>query len=227
LRIPAGAADYKATADYRFNQEYILHSFLPHMHLRGKAFRYEAEYPDGRREVLLDVPRYEFDWQNIYVLAEPKPMPEGTIVRCQAQYDNSTDNLNNPDPSAEVNYGEQTNDEMLVGYMDVTLRYQDMSVPAPTVTARADGDFDVTFTHRPPDGTKSVHLAASFNPDYSPVQELEGPDEDGIYRATIRVAPGQYKYKYVHDGTKYVHDPANWRQTGFFNDSVLVVGRGK
>jgi hypothetical protein len=72
------------------------------MHLRGKSFRFEATYPDGRREVLLDVPHYEFDWQNAYILAEPKPMPEGTIMRCVAQFDNSAGNPNNPDPTRTV-----------------------------------------------------------------------------------------------------------------------------
>ena len=62
--------------------------------------KFEAEYPDGRREVLLDVPRYEFDWQNLYVLAEPKPMPEGTILRCEAHFDNSAENPQQPGPEA-------------------------------------------------------------------------------------------------------------------------------
>jgi len=225
FRIPPNTADYAATAEHRFNQDYILYAFLPHMHLRGKSFRYEAEYPDGRREVLLDVPRYEFDWQNVYVLDEPKPMPEGTVMRCLARFDNSADNPNNPDPSRFVAFGEQTNDEMLVGYMDVALDYQDLSDPAPSAVARDDGDFDVTFRHRPPAGTKTVHLAGSFNKDYSPAQQLEGPNTDGLFSVTIRIPAGQYKYKYVQDGNKYRHDPANWRQVGYFNDSVLTVGQ--
>jgi len=179
FRIPPKAADYAVTAEHRFNQDYILYALLPHMHLRGKSFRYEAAYPDGRREVLLDVPRYEFDWQNVYVLDEPKAMPEGTVVRCLGRFDNSAANPNNPDPSRVVTFGEQTNDEMLIGYMDVALGYQDLSVPAPSAIARGDGKFDVTFRHRPPAGTKSVHLAGTFNKDFSPVQGLDGPGPDG------------------------------------------------
>ena len=162
FRIPPGDADFEAAAEHRFNQDYILYALLPHMHLRGKSFRFEATYPDGRREVLLDVPRYEFDWQNAYILDEPKPMPEGTIMRCVGHFDNSAGNPNNPDPTRIVTFGEQTNDEMLVGYMDVALDYQDLSVGPPRVVARADGQFDVTFRHHPPEGTKTVHLAASF-----------------------------------------------------------------
>jgi len=225
LRIPPGAADYQSIAEHRFNQDYILYALMPHMHLRGKSFRFEATYPDGRREVLLDVPRYYFDWQNAYVLAEAKPMPEGTIMRCVGHFDNSAGNPNNPDPTRTVTFGEQTNDEMLIGYMDAALDYQDLSVPPPQVKARGDGRFDVTFLHHPPQGTTTVHLAASFNPDYSPVQKLDGPDERGFFTTTVIVDAGQYKYKYVHDGIKYRHDPANWRQTGYFNDSVLEVGK--
>ena len=84
----------------------------------------------------------------------------------------------------------------------------------------------MTFRHRPPEGVKTVYLAASFNNDYvTGPAELDGPDAQGFYTTTVAVAPGQYKYKYVHDGNKYRHDPANWRQTGFFNDSVLTVGK--
>ena len=101
LKIPAGNADYAAEAYHRFDQDTLLYSLLPHMHLRGKAFRFEAVYPDRKREVLLDVPRYEFEWQNVYVLEEPKLMPEGTVLRCLARYDNSSGNPSNPDPSRD------------------------------------------------------------------------------------------------------------------------------
>jgi peroxiredoxin len=225
LRIPAGTADFQAVAEHRFNQDYILHALMPHMHLRGKSFRFEATYPDGRREILLDVPHYEFDWQNAYILDEPKPMHEGTIVRCMGHFDNSADNPNNPDPTRVVTFGEQTNDEMLIGYMDVALDYQDLSVGPPKVVARGDGQFDVTFRHRAPEDVKTVQLAASFNEDYSPVQKLDGPDAQGFFTTTVVVPAGRYKYKYVHDGQQYRHDPANWRQTGFFNDSDLMVGK--
>lgn len=224
LNIPPNAADVQAVAEYRFNQDYILYALTPHMHLRGKSFRFEANYPDGRREILLDVPRYEFDWQNIYVLDEPKPMPEGTIMRCVGRFDNSADNPNNPDPSRTVTFGEQTNDEMLIGYMNVALGYQDLRDGPPTIASRPDGKFDVTFRHRPPEGVKTVHLAAGFNDDFSPAQELTGPDARGFFTVTVAVPTGYYKYKFVHDRQKYRHDPANWRQFGYFHDSLLTVG---
>jgi hypothetical protein len=86
------------------------------MHFRGKAFRFEVELPDGQREVLLDVPRYDFNWQLRYDLAEPKFLPKGTRLLCTAHYDNSAANPWNPDPSATVRFGLQTWEEMMVGY---------------------------------------------------------------------------------------------------------------
>ena len=110
----------------------LLLSLLPHMHLRGKSMRFVAEYPEGRREVILDVPRYEFDWQNLYVLDRPMPMPEGTILHTEARFDNSADNPNNPDPRRAVTFGEQTWDEMHVGYVNFALADQDLALGAPT-----------------------------------------------------------------------------------------------
>jgi len=96
-------------------------SFFPHMHLRGKSFRYEVVFPDGTEEILLEVPHYDFNWQHRYVLAEPRRLPAGTLIRCVALYDNSAANPVNPDPSATVIAGPQTTDEMFNGYFDVVL----------------------------------------------------------------------------------------------------------
>jgi hypothetical protein len=96
------------------------------MHWRGKSFRFLAEFPDGSSEILLDVPAYDFNWQHRYVLAEPKQIPAGTVIRGIAVYDNSADNPANPDPTVEVRYGYQSQDEMFVGYMEMALAGQDM-----------------------------------------------------------------------------------------------------
>ena len=85
---------------------------------RGKDFRYRATYPDGRSEVLLSIPAYDFAWQGVYRLAEPKVLPSGTRIDCLAHFDNSAENPSNPDPSAEVAWGDQTWDEMMIGYID-------------------------------------------------------------------------------------------------------------
>jgi hypothetical protein len=91
------------------------------MHLRGKAFEYRAVYPDGRTEILLRVPRYDFFWQLDYKLAEPLKLPPGTRIECTAWYDNSANNPRNPDPTATVGFGEQSWDEMMFGFYDVVI----------------------------------------------------------------------------------------------------------
>jgi peroxiredoxin len=116
IALPAGAADYRLTAESVLPRDVLLLNLSPHMHLRGKAFRFEAAYPDGRREVLLDVPRYDFNWQLRYELAEPKRLPKGTRLICTAHYDNSAANPANPDPTKDVGWGDQTWQEMLIGF---------------------------------------------------------------------------------------------------------------
>lgn len=118
LLIPAGASEHPVVAEYKVRKDELLLSMTPHMHLRGKAFRYEAKYPDGRTEMLLDVPNYDFNWQLKYILAEPKLLPKGTTVQCTAVYDNSPDNLANPDPNVMVRWGDQSSEEMMIGFMD-------------------------------------------------------------------------------------------------------------
>jgi hypothetical protein len=109
----------------------LLLSLFPHLHLRGKSFRYEALYTNGDVEVLLDVPHFDFNWQHSYILAEPKRLPAGTQIRCTAVYDNSTGNPANPDPSATVCTGTQSWEEMFNGYFDVVLADQDLTQPIP------------------------------------------------------------------------------------------------
>ncbi len=105
-------------AKTRLRRDEILLSMTPHLHLRGKSFRYEATYPNGEQEVLLDVPNYDFNWQLKYLLAEPKLLPRGTTILCTATYDNSEDNLVNPDPTKTVRWGDQSWEEMMIGFFD-------------------------------------------------------------------------------------------------------------
>jgi peroxiredoxin/mono/diheme cytochrome c family protein len=115
--VPAGANRYEVHAWRAFNKEdSLILSFMPHMHLRGSAFRYELKYPNGTVETLLDVPKYDFNWQNTYELAQPKLVPKGSKLHCVAHFDNSEDNLANPDPTKQVGWGEQTWEEMMIGW---------------------------------------------------------------------------------------------------------------
>lgn len=112
--------DQEVTAESgAHGNDLTLLSMAPHMHMRGQAFRYEARYPDGTSEILLDIPHYDFNWQSAYQLAEPKVMPAGTRMFCTALFDNSESNLANPDPSSEVRWGDQTWEEMMIGYFDI------------------------------------------------------------------------------------------------------------
>ncbi len=117
-RIPAGADNYKLEAEHVFERDAHLLHFMPHMHLRGKDFLYEAIYPNGKKEILLSVPRYDFNWQSVYRLAEPLAMPKGTKLHCVAHFDNSAKNPNNPDPTKAVYWGDQTWEEMMIGWID-------------------------------------------------------------------------------------------------------------
>lgn len=116
FEIPPGDSGYKAEAAVVIQEAATLLLLNPHMHLRGKAFEYRAVYPDGRREVLLSVPRYDFNWQTDYLFADPIALPKGTRIECTAWWDNSPNNPHNPDPSKPVHWGDQSWEEMMVGF---------------------------------------------------------------------------------------------------------------
>jgi len=121
LAIPAMAADHVEKAAWQFKRPVEIVGYMPHMHVRGKAFKYSMVYPDGKREVLLDVPKYDFAWQLSYQPSLPLHVPEGARMECVARYDNSPNNPNNPDPSKEVRWGDQTWEEMMIGWFTYTV----------------------------------------------------------------------------------------------------------
>ena len=131
--IPAGADAHEVKSRWVVHNDMTLENLTPHMHVRGKDFRYEATYPSGETEVLLNVPRYDFAWQHTYVLAHPKLLPAGTVITCIAHYDNSPNNKYNPDPKAEVRYGDQSWEEMMIGFGMVSYdaKYIDKNMFAP------------------------------------------------------------------------------------------------
>jgi hypothetical protein len=110
--IAAGAANQEIDADVTLQRDVTLWSMLPHTHVRGKRWEYQATYPDGRIETILAVPKYDFNWQTEYVFKEPLKLPKGTKIHASAWYDNSANNPSNPDPSADVRWGDQTWEEM-------------------------------------------------------------------------------------------------------------------
>lgn len=115
--IPPGDANYTVEKMYTFEDDALIVKLMPHMHLRGKAAKYEAIYPDGRQEVILDVPKYDFNWQTSYLFKEFKAMPKGSKIKFTTVFDNSAENPYNPDPTETVRYGEPTTAEMSFGWM--------------------------------------------------------------------------------------------------------------
>ena len=114
--IPPGASDHTTTASARFTKSSLLYEVSPHQHLRGKWFKYELQLPNGTRKLLINIPRYVFSWQRLYRFAEPIAVPAGSRIYCTGAWDNSPQNLDNPDPSSLVTFGEQTFNEMFIGY---------------------------------------------------------------------------------------------------------------
>ena len=114
--IPPGAGNHEVAAEATFTEDVKIWTLHPHMHLRGKDMTYTATYPDGRQEVLLRVPKFDFGWQTDYWLAEPLALPKGSKIHVSAHFDNSTANRHNPDPTATVRWGDQTWEEMMIGF---------------------------------------------------------------------------------------------------------------
>ena len=127
--LPAGSPSTKVDARMTFNQDVTLWSVLPHTHVRGRRWEVDATFPDGRHEVLLAVPSYDFNWQTDYIFEQPLRVPKGTALHTAAWYDNSTANKSNPDPTVDVHWGEQTWEEMQFTALTITLD------PAPTSSA--------------------------------------------------------------------------------------------
>lgn len=134
LRIPPGEAEYQAVSYYEFQRDAVVYSLFPHAHYRGRASEFALRFPDGREEVVLSVPNYDFNWQRYFQFAEPIDAPAGTMVIHRTTYDNSTANLSNPDPTVTVRFGEQTWEEMLYG--GISFRYAE----------RRDNDFEINVT---------------------------------------------------------------------------------
>ena len=135
LKIPANTKEHAETAEQTFKQDAVIYSVHPHAHFRGKSSKFVAYFPDGREQVLLNVPAYDFNWQSTYDLAEPLTVPAGTKVVYTQTYDNSSQNKANPDPDREITWGEQTWDEMIFG----VIRYRNVTEDASAAPGKPTG----------------------------------------------------------------------------------------
>lgn len=120
ITLRPGSRSTEILTEQIISKDSLLHEMSPHMHFRGDRMRFEAFYPDGRQEILLNVPKYDFAWQALYRLTQPKALPAGTRIRITGSFDNSPYNPFNPDPTQTVTFGLQTSDEMFIGYMNVS-----------------------------------------------------------------------------------------------------------
>jgi hypothetical protein len=121
LAIPPGNSDYISRASMTLATPARLLSIQPHMHLRGKQMEVRAIYPDGHSETLINVPKYDFNWQTTYVFNQPLDLPAGTRLESVAGYDNSSENAFNPNPAATVHWGDQTTDEMHIAFLELVI----------------------------------------------------------------------------------------------------------
>jgi hypothetical protein len=119
--IPPGVAGYPVSGTTELGVESELLDAYPHMHYRGQSMTLSAIYPTGERDQLLRVPHYDFNWQLVYEMGQPRLLPRGTMLRADATFDNSPNNRFNPDAKAEVRWGDQTWEEMMVGFFDVAI----------------------------------------------------------------------------------------------------------
>jgi hypothetical protein len=135
--IPPGNANYEVRSSYTIDDDSHITSLMPHMHFRGKDFQYRLVYPDGTSKILLSVPRYNFNWQTNYQFAEPVAAPKGSRIDCIAHFDNSAGNKANPDPTKLVRWGDQTFEEMMIGFIEYTLDQQNLQQAQSPATQQA------------------------------------------------------------------------------------------
>jgi hypothetical protein len=129
FEIPPGAKEYGTTVTRDVTRDMLIYNFMPHSHLRGKSGTMSVVYPDGKQEILLNVPKYDFSWQTVYEYQEPKKIPAGSKLVWNFNWDNSAQNPGNPDPTKTVHWGDQTFEEMGIGF--VRFRYLDEEVGKP------------------------------------------------------------------------------------------------
>jgi len=128
--IPAGDANFEVRSSWTATDDVRIIDLMPHMHVRGKDFTYTAVYPDGHSEVVLQVSKYDFNWQLLYQFREPLFLPKGARLDCVAHFDNSARNKYNPDPAKEVRWGDQTWEEMMIGWFDYVLDKENVAAHA-------------------------------------------------------------------------------------------------
>ena len=141
FQIPPNAERHKVTSCWVPKDDWRILGFAPHMHYRGAAMEYKVTYPDGREQVLLNVPKYDFAWQTNYVLQKPLVIPRNSKLMVTAYFDNSAKNKYNPDPAKAVRHGEPTYDEMMMGFLDFIIEKPPVAKVNPKIYDAYAGKF--------------------------------------------------------------------------------------
>jgi peroxiredoxin len=187
FEIPPGDANYNVEAKSgSLPVDVKLLAFMPHMHLRGKSFSYEAVFPGEKTEMLLDVPRYDFNWQTSYRLAEPITLPAGTRMHCVAHFDNSEDNLANPDPTRAVTWGDQTWEEMMIGYFDIAVPVRPQEVNAKPNEPAAGDRVEQLLRDLDADGSGTIERGEAPKRYKSVFDRLDRDGDDKLTREELR-----------------------------------------
>jgi hypothetical protein len=208
LKIPAGDPNYRVDSVFDLGAEALLTSLGPHMHYRGKDFEFRAIYPNGQTETLLRVLNYNFNWQVSYDLAKPILLPKGTRIQCTAHFDNSANNRNNPDPSKDVTWGDQSFDEMMIGFFSVAF---DANLPVKNLTAEPPKEAKA----RPKSPKELVALRA--------VQDAQTPDQQlqAIENVLTNFADTEFKVMLLETAMQIEQRKDDYAQVLFYGQRLL------
>jgi peroxiredoxin/mono/diheme cytochrome c family protein len=237
--IPPGDDNHAVKSSLTLPQGIKLLSLFPHMHLRGKSFQYTASYPDGKSEVLLSVPAYDFGWQSVYRLAEPKHLPKGTRIDCLAHFDNSAKNPANPDATQTVRWGEQTFEEMMIGYFDCVADDPPAKAAAKPRTGPVEKPFG-TWKSAPGQpatvltiSEDNFELSLSIPPNKVAFEADCATTKDGVVygrvrKVTVGNGPAENDvFSFRYDVDKDTLELSSWKGSGFVAQGVILEGKYK
>jgi len=193
FEIPAGDSNHEVRSTFTFAQDSHILNVTPHMHYRGKDFTYTATYPDGRQEVFFKTSTYDFNWQTTYAFEEPLAMPAGTRVDCVAHFDNSKRNPANPDHTKNVRFGNESFDEMMIGFVDYVVDEGVSPLPLPSPVEQklrelaeqfpgevwrfempnADGGTDLNALHIPHEGDGGWYVSFANIVGKAPITDIQ------------------------------------------------------
>jgi len=189
----------KVTATWNVKTDLSVYALMPHMHYRGKAMKFEVTYPDGRTQILLDVPDYNFSWQTSYDPKTPIPIPAGSKIVVSGYFDNSAKNKANPDPAKSVRYGEPTYDEMMVGFVDyVAEKPKNPLKLDPAEFAKLEGRYDI--------GNQRTYAILREGDRY--YGQPSGPRGLGVKREMFAVSDLKFLMPAAESQITFVKDPS-------------------